>query len=319
MPNLPPGSTQLMFVGIIVFTFLAFSLFVWGIVPDEVEEEDIYGYRLTKRKRLIEENGLYALVLPMVQLFAHHFSHLPDQFLGIDVVAKRENIRDRLIRSGYMGAFTPNEFWGMCCVAGLGIFGVFLFMTWLAQGFPNVPVALIFGTAGVILPYLQLDTAIGERLVEIDRRLPYAIDLLVLSMRAGLDFMTALDRVVTNGLEQNPDDPMVQELGVVLQEMRVGTARADALINLCERVKSDYLKSMVGSILQSEKRGTPLASVLEVQIGTIRNKRTQKNREGRQRGRRQNPRSVDVYLRCRARDCDWLDDPQDQDRYTMTP
>ncbi|MEC9399744.1 MAG: type II secretion system F family protein [Myxococcota bacterium] len=276
MPNLPPGSTQLMFVGIIVFTFLAFSLFVWGIVPDEVEEEDIYGYRLTKRKRLIEENGLYALVLPMVQLFAHHFSHLPDQFLGIDVVAKRENIRDRLIRSGYMGAFTPNEFWGMCCVAGLGIFGVFLFMTWLAQGFPNVPVALIFGTAGVILPYLQLDTAIGERLVEIDRRLPYAIDLLVLSMRAGLDFMTALDRVVTNGLEQNPDDPMVQELGVVLQEMRVGTARADALINLCERVKSDYLKSMVGSILQSEKRGTPLASVLEVQIGTIRNKRTQK-------------------------------------------
>ena len=87
MPNLPPGSTQLIFVGIIVFTFLAFSLFVWGIVPDEVEEEDIYGYRLTKRKRLIEENGLYALVLPMVQLFAHHFSHLPDQFLGIDVVA----------------------------------------------------------------------------------------------------------------------------------------------------------------------------------------------------------------------------------------
>ena len=149
-------------------------------------------------------------------------------------------------------------------------------MTWTATGFPNIPIAIIFGAAGFYLPYLQLDGAIAERLVEIDRRLPYAVDLLVLSMRAGLDFMTALDRVVTTGLEQNPDDPMIQELGVVLQEMRVGTARADALINLCERVKSDYLKSMVGSILQSEKRGTPLATVLEVQIGTIRNKRTQK-------------------------------------------
>jgi tight adherence protein C len=95
-------------------------------------------------------------------------------------------------------------------------------------------------------------------------------------MRAGLDFMTALDRVVTRGQEQNPDDPMIQEFGVVLQEMRVGTARADALINLCERVKSDYLQSMVGAILQSEKRGSPLATVLEVQIDTIRNKRTQK-------------------------------------------
>src|SRR5690606_8948706 len=58
--------------------------------------------------------------------------------------------------------------------------------------------------------------------------------------------------------------------------MRVGTARTDALINLCERVKSDYLQSMVGAILQSEKRGSPLATVLEVQIDTIRNKRTQK-------------------------------------------
>lgn len=274
--HLPPELTPLLMIGAVLLTFLAFSLFVWGFVPDEVEEEDIYGYRLTKRKRLVEENALYAMVLPMVKLFAHHFKNLPDNFLGMDVAGARDKLRDRLVRSGYMGALTPNEFWGMCCVSGLGIFAVFLFMTFMAQGFPNVPIAAIFGVAGCSLPYLQLDGAIAERLIEIDRRLPYAIDLLVLSMRAGLDFMTALDRVVANGLEQNPDDPMIQELGVVLQEMRVGTARADALINLCERVQSDYLKSMVGSILQSEKRGTPLASVLEVQIGTIRNKRTQK-------------------------------------------
>lgn len=273
---LPAHITPIIFILVIVFTFLAFSMFVWGMVPEDVDEEDIYGYRLTKRKRLLEENSLYALVMPLVYLFAHHFRHLPDTFLGIDVAGKREGLRDRLVRSGYMGAFTPNEFWGMCCVSSLGIFGAILFMTFLAQGFPNVPIAFICGVAGFVLPYLQMDSAIAERLIEIDRRLPYAVDLLVLSMRAGLDFMTALDRVVTNGLEQNPDNPMIQELGVVLQEMRVGTARADALINLCERVKSEYLKSMVGSILQSEKRGTPLASVLEVQIGTIRNKRTQK-------------------------------------------
>jgi tight adherence protein C len=95
-------------------------------------------------------------------------------------------------------------------------------------------------------------------------------------MNAGLDFMSALDRVVTRGQQQNPDDPMIQELGVVLQEMRVGTAKTDALLNLCERVDSDYLNSMVGAIIQSEKRGSPLARVLEIQVDTIRNKRTQK-------------------------------------------
>ena len=274
--ELSEGARQLVFIGGVVCGFLSAALFTWGFVPDELEEEDIYGYRLTKRKRLIEENGLYALLLPLVKMFAHHFRNLPDRFLGIDVAEKRHSLRERLVRSGFMGAYTPNEFWGVCCVSGTMIFLVFLFMTYMLQNVPNLPISVIFGLAGCSLPYVKLDGAITERLVEIDRRLPYAIDLMVLSMRAGLDFMTALDRVVTNGLEQNPDDPMVQELGVVLQEMRVGTARSDALINLCERVHSDYLKSMVGSILQSEKRGTPLAQVLSVQVGTIRNKRTQK-------------------------------------------
>lgn len=270
-------TNTLLLIGAVISIFLAFAFLVFGFVPNDVEEEDIYGYRLTKRKRLLEEDGLYALTLPLVKIFAHHFQRLPNRVGSINVAEKRDVLRDRLIRSGYMGAFTPNEFWGMCCVSGLVMFGVFLFMTgMLGDGTPNVPISLIFGVAGMYMPYLQLDSAVADRLIEIDRRLPYAVDLLVLSMRAGLDFMTALDRVVASGLEQNPDDPMIQELGVVLQEMRVGTARSDALINLCERVKSDYLKSMVGSILQSEKRGTPLATVLEVQIGTIRNKRTQK-------------------------------------------
>jgi tight adherence protein C len=156
------------------------------------------------------------------------------------------------------------------------MFVALTFMTTLMTGTPQIPVACIAAGVGFYMPFLQLNGAITQRLLEIDRRLPYTVDLLVLSMRAGLDFMTALDRVVTRGQEQNPDDPMIQEFGVVLQEMRVGTARADALINLCERVKSDYLQSMVGAILQSEKRGSPLATVLEVQIDTIRNKRTQK-------------------------------------------
>jgi tight adherence protein C len=164
----------------------------------------------------------------------------------------------------------------MCCTSGVyGFVTIIVFSTLLADA-PNVPIALIIGTAAIYFPFMSLSGAIEQRLAEIDRRLPYTIDLLVLSMNAGLDFMSALDRVVTRGQEQNPDDPMIQELGVVLQEMRVGTPKADALLNLCERVKSEYLKSMVGAIIQSEKRGSPLAKVLEVQVDTIRNKRTQR-------------------------------------------
>ena len=253
--------------------FVAFVMFVWGFVPDEVEEDDIYGYRLTRRKRLIEENELYALSLPAIQVFAHYFRNIPDH-RSERMASMRRTLRDKLMRSGFWGAYTPNEFLGLCCVVSMAMFSVGIFMSAMAFGAPKLGLAIVLGGMGLYMPVLQLDGAIVQRLVEIDRRLPYTIDLLVLSMRAGLDFMSALDRVVTRGKEQNPDDPIVQELGVVLQEMRVGTARSDALINLCERVKSDYLQSMVGSILQSEKRGSPLATVLEVQIDTIRNKRT---------------------------------------------
>ncbi len=270
-----PFSDGLLFVGALVLIFLAFVLFVVGFVPDDVEEDEIYGYRLTKRKRLVEEDAFYAMILPIIKIFAHYIRRLPDT-KAWNVTETRANLRDKLMRSGFMGAFTPNEFLGLCCVAGVGMFLAFVVLTTLMTDAPQIPVAIIAAGVGLYMPVLSLNGAITERLIEIDRRLPYTVDLLVLSMRAGLDFMTALDRVVVRGQEQNPDDPMVQELGVVLQEMRVGTARSDALINLCERVKSDYLQSMVGSILQSEKRGSPLANVLEVQVDTIRNKRTQK-------------------------------------------
>lgn len=268
-----PG--EFLLIGATLLIFIAFSLLVFGFVPEDVDEDEIYGYRLTKRKRLMEENDLYAMAMPLVKIFGHYFKHMPDTgFLQISKI--RSDLRDKLMRSGFMGALTPNEFLGMCCVSSIGMFVAFCVLTLMMTDAPQIPVALIAAGVGFYMPFLQLNGSITERLIEIDRRLPYTVDLLVLSMRAGLDFMTALDRVVTRGQEQNPDDPMVQELGVVLQEMRVGTARADALINLCERVKSDYLQSMVGSILQSEKRGSPLATVLEVQVDTIRNKRTQK-------------------------------------------
>ncbi len=255
--------------------FAAFALLVWGFVPEKIEEDEIFGYRLTKRERLKQEEALYAMILFPVKLFAHYARNIPDlPFLNMTKV--RSNLRDKLMRSGFMGAFTPNEFIGLCCVVSVGTMLFFLSFTTVVSGIPNLGLAILFGVLSASLPYIKLNGAITERLIEIDRRLPYTVDLLVLSMRAGLDFMTAVDRVVQRGQEQDPDDPIIQELGVVLQEMRVGTARTDALLNLCERVNSDYLDTMVGAIIQSEERGTPLAQVLEIQIDTIRNKRTQR-------------------------------------------
>ncbi len=259
----------------IVLVFLAGMLLVIAFVPDHVHEEELYGYRERKRNRLIAESPLYRATLPLVKIFAHYISKIGDNQLNV-LGRLRADLRDKLPRSGYVGAFSANEFLGMSCVAGLATFVAFLLLTTWLTGLPKPLLALLLAPVGMALPFSTLNGAIQERLVEIDRRLPYTMDLLVLSMRAGLDFMTALDRVVEQGRQQDPDNPMIQELSVVLQELKVGTSRADALKNLVERVRSEYLESMVGAIIQAEKRGTPLASVLEVQVDTIRKKRSQR-------------------------------------------
>ncbi len=272
MLNLPPE--MLLMAAVIGFFFFG-ALLIWGVVPEKLQEDEIFGYRLTKRRRLMQEDELYRLVLPVIKLFAHYARVMPD--IGpLEVSRLRAYLRDKLKRSGFMGAFTPNEFMGLCVTVGVGVFIGFLVLTLVTTGAPNLGLSVVLGLVATGLPFISLNSAITNRLIEIDRRLPYTVDLLVLSMRAGLDFMTAVDRVVERGQQQNPDDPMVQELGVMLQEMRVGTARTDALLNMCDRVRSDYLDTMVGSIIQSEERGTPLAQVLEIQIDTIRQKRTQK-------------------------------------------
>ena len=173
--------------GAVALIFAAFSLLVFGFVPDEVDEDEIYGYRLTKRKRLLEENDLYAAVMPVVKVFGHYFKHMPDtRFIQISKV--RSNLRDKLMRSGFMGALTPNEFLGMCGVSACGMFIAMCGLTTLMTNAPQIPVAFIGAGVGFYMPFLQLNGAITERLIEIDRRLPYTVDLLVLSMRAGLDF-----------------------------------------------------------------------------------------------------------------------------------
>ena len=105
--------------GAIFLVFVAFMMFVFGFVPDVVEEDEIYGYRLTKRKRLVEENDIYAMALPLIQIFAHYFRRMPDKGR---LFTLRADLRDKLMRSGFMGAFTPNEFLGLCCVSAVFMF-----------------------------------------------------------------------------------------------------------------------------------------------------------------------------------------------------
>jgi tight adherence protein C len=107
---------------------------------------------------------------------------------------------------------------------------------------------------------------------EVSRRLPYAIDLLSLSMGAGLDFPGAVRQVVDKSGTTN--DPVVEEFTLILQSLQLGRTRRSALEAFAERVPVEGAVEFVGAMVQAELRGNPVVDVLRIQAEVARRKRT---------------------------------------------
>ncbi|HYS09761.1 MAG TPA: type II secretion system F family protein [Myxococcales bacterium] len=151
--------------------------------------------------------------------------------------------------------------------AGLGL-GVASCL-WLPLG---IGASLAFAVAGALAPALWLRDRIRLRRRAISRALPCALDLLTLSVEAGLDFAAALSKVAERGRA----GPLAHELSVVLRELRLGKTREDALRNLARRVELPVLTSFVQALVHADRMGTPLGKVLRILSTQLRVERTQR-------------------------------------------
>jgi tight adherence protein C len=103
----------------------------------------------------------------------------------------------------------------------------------------------------------------------IQKSLPFVLDLLTLSVEAGLDFMTALQRNV----ERSVVDPLNEELIRVVREIQIGKTRREALRDLGRRVDLSDLKSVVNSLVQADELGVSIGSVLRILSNQMRQRR----------------------------------------------
>lgn len=128
----------------------------------------------------------------------------------------------------------------------------------------------LLAAVGYYLPEWVLRAAVDRRQTAIRRSLPDTLDLMSITVEAGLSFDAALVRVA-----QNIRGPLGQELYRVVQEVQLGKARSDALRDLGERTTVEPLKSFILAMVQADAFGIPIARVLHVQAGEIRLKRRQ--------------------------------------------
>ncbi len=131
---------------------------------------------------------------------------------------------------------------------------------------------------GWLTPSMILYQAAYNRSDRMRRELPDSLDLLTISVEAGLAFDAALSQVA-----RKTQGPLADEFARVLQEMQIGTGRVDALRGLSERTDVAELRAFVGAMVQADAFGIPIADVLRVQAGEMRVKRSQRAEEAAQK------------------------------------
>ncbi|MCL2543674.1 MAG: type II secretion system F family protein [Nocardioidaceae bacterium] len=130
--------------------------------------------------------------------------------------------------------------------------------------------AIFFLVLGFFVPDLYLYQRGYDRSEDIRRNLADAVDLLTISVEAGLGFDAALQQV-----GRNTTGPLAEEFSRVLREMQLGMGRTDALKALSDRTNVDDLKTFVGAMVQADAFGISIAQVLRVQSQEMRVKRRQ--------------------------------------------
>ena len=184
-------------------------------------------------------------------------------------------LRLRLVQAGFRRDEALTIFFGVRVVVALMLFT--LFSTSIVIPRPNLTFALAGVFAGYVLPGIVLARLAKRRAHRIRLSLADALDLLVVSVEAGLGLDQALTRVGTELEFAYPD--LSAELRLVNLELRAGKPRPEALRNLADRTGVDDLSSLVTMLIQTDKFGTSVSQSLRVYSDTLRTKRRQRAEE----------------------------------------
>ena len=185
--------------------------------------------------------------------------------------ARWRRFADRALRrAGHPGEVSPEELAALTVVSGAIFLGIGTFLSLELELGPAVAAAA--AVFGAWVPLLWVRDRAKSRRGAIARALPYALDMLTLSVEAGLDFAAAVAKVVTDGRK----GPLADELSITLKELRLGRIREEALRDLAARNEMPALSSFAHSLAQADRMGTPLGKVLRVLSAQLRGERTQR-------------------------------------------
>ena len=230
------------------------------------------GLRGLKRRRALEGMPLWASLEPLVRW-------LGARFAGLCSERTRARLNRKISVAGDFMGLLPEEVLGLSVLTALlGAAGGAVLGRFSGLGGMLVVAGVV---VGALAPTMKLGSTATARTTEINRRLPYAIDLLALSMGAGLDFPGAVSQVIAKS--GSADDPVIEEFTLILQSLQLGRTRKQCLEEFAARAPIHSVLEFVGAVVQAELRGTPIVDVLRIQAEVSRQKRTVRAEESASR------------------------------------
>ena len=183
----------------------------------------------------------------------------------------------KLEKAGYPGGLRGADWVGVkfLSLIAFAILGLVIGLL-LTEG--TLVAALLFAILGAALGYMAPEFWLGRKIrarsMAMTLQLPDALDLLTISVEAGLGFDAALAKVV-----EKMNGPLVDEFRQALAEVRMGRARRDALRDVASRADAQPVSNFIGAIVQAEQLGVPIAKVLQIQSNQLRIERRQRAEE----------------------------------------
>ena len=257
-----PALSILLLLVLFVSVFVA----VAGMVPDD------------SKKRMEEQLGLQGVasgqISPIIEMLRPLFRMFIPIVRGLKLPRYRDWVERQFVTAGMTGSMSTDEFMAYKIVMA-GIFWC-MFIGLLCKVITGwdepfwVDVAVIL--LGSSFPEIWINGEVKARQEEIRRSLPYVMDLLTLSVEAGLDFVAGLHKVV----EKATPGPLVEELAFFLREIQIGASRQQALRNLAYRCNMAELSSFSALLIQADILGASIGPVLRAQSDLIRTQRYQR-------------------------------------------
>lgn len=182
----------------------------------------------------------------------------------------REKYRRPLASAGLTQEMKPEDFYAFKLFLIVGFPIVFVALrSFLEETWPLSFIPLI-GLLGFYYPDIWIKGRIEKRRYEITQSMPFVVDMLALSVEAGLDFIAGISRVI----EKAPPSALVEEFEILLKEIKIGSNRAEALRSLAWRIDTISISSFCATLIAADSVGASIGPILKVLSKEMRQKRS---------------------------------------------